>query len=155
MNVGSRRSFFSKRSSLRDDHFGVAALAPLVDLLTLLVVAILRSSSPEPALQMSDPDTSLPVSQSEMSAQHSVIVEVGPNGIYVQNYRRASTKYWQDQDEILIPELYKEMLRHSGQKTEIRIHLGLEWVVVEKILFTLQQAGIKDINLLAISSSSL
>ena len=150
-----RRSFFSKQTSFSDDHFGVAALAPLVDLFTLLVVSILRSSSPEPALQMSDPNTNLPVSRSEMSAEHSIIVEVGPEGIYVQNYRRASTQYWQEQDELLIPELYQEMLRHSGQKTEIRIHSGLEWIVVEKILFTLQQAGVKDIDLLAISASSL
>ena len=155
MNGAKRRSFFSQRTSIGDDHFGVAALAPLVDLFTLLVVAILRSSSPEPALQMSDPNTNLPLSKSEISAEHSIIVEVGPDGIYVQNYRRASTNYWKKQDEILIPELYKEMLRHSGQKTEIRIHSGLEWIVVEKILFTLQQAGIKDIDLLAISASSL
>ena len=155
MNRGQQHSYFSKGKSLNDTHFGIATLAPLVDLFTLLVVAILRSSSPEPALQMSDPNTNLPVSRSEMSAEHSIIVEVGPDGIYVQNYRRASTEYWQKQDEILIPELYKEMLRHSGQKTEIRIHSGLEWIVVEKILFTLQQAGIKDIDLLAISASSL
>ena len=42
---------FFKRKSLNDTHFGVAALAPLVDLFTLLVVAILRSSSPEPAFK--------------------------------------------------------------------------------------------------------
>ena len=155
MNLSQRRSFFSKRTSSSDEHLGVAALAPLVDLFTLLVVAILRSSSPEPALQLSDPNTDLPVSLSEMSAEHSVIVEVGPDGIYVQNYRCASTEYWQDQDEILIPELYKEMLRHSGQKTEVRLHFELDWVLVEKILFTLQQAGIQDIDLLAISASSL
>jgi hypothetical protein len=149
------RNFSFGKHSTEDTHFGVAALAPLVDLFTLLVVAILRSSSPEPALQMSDPNTELTVSTSEMSIQHSVVVEVGPEGIYVQNYRRASTEYWQNQEDILISELYNEMLLHSGKKTEIRIHAGLEWVVVEKILFTLQQAGIEDIDLLAYSSSSL
>ena len=143
------------RNDVDESHLGVAALAPLVDLFTLLVVAILRSSSPEPALQMSDPNTELPISTSEMTIQHSVIVEVGPDGIFVQNYRRASTKYWETHEEILITELYKEMLRHNGMKTEIRIHSELSWSVVEKVLFTLQQAGIQDIDLLAYSSSSL
>ena len=155
MNPFGFRNSFARRSPSEESHFGIAALAPLVDLFTLLVVAILRSSSPEPALQMSDQNTELPISTSEITNQHNVTVEVGPEGIYVQNYRRASTKYWENQEEILIPELYKEMLRHSGKKIEIRIHSGLSWSVVEKVLFTLQQAGIQDIDLLAFSSSSL
>ena len=146
---------FGRRSLKEEGHLGVAALAPLVDLFTLLVVAILRSSSPEPAIQMSDPNTELPISTSEMAIKHSVIIEIGPDGIFVQNYRRASTKYWEKNENILITELYKEMLRHSGKKTEIRIHSNLSWSVVEKVLFTLQQAGIEDIDLLAYSSSSL
>ena len=146
---------FGRRAFHEEGHLGVAALAPLVDLFTLLVVAILRSSSPEPVIQMSDPNTEIPISTSEMTIKHSVIVEIGPDGIFVQNYRRASTKYWEKNEDILITELYKEMLRHSGKKTEIRIHSDLSWSVVEKVLFTLQQAGIEDIDLLAYSSSSL
>ena len=45
----------------------VAALAPMVDLFTLLVIAVLRSSSPEAPLQLPEEQLLLPISTLERS----------------------------------------------------------------------------------------
>ncbi len=132
-----------------------AALAPMVDLFTLLVIAILRASSPEPALQLSEPSLQLPISTSEAPKSTGVIIEVGEQGIYLNGQRTTSTKYWLEKDAPLIRELYQGLLQLSADKVELRIHGELPWQIVEQCLATAQQAGYSEISITALSSSSL
>ena len=122
---------------------------------TLLVIAVLRASSPEPAIQMSDPTLSLPISTSEMARAKGAVIEVGKQGIYLNGQRTTSTQYWLNQDELLIKELYQSLLHLSQSKAELRIHGKLPWKIVDQCLTTAQQAGYGDISIVALSSSSL
>ena len=142
-------------STAENQGFSEAALAPMVDLFTLLVIAVLRASSPEPAIQLSDPSLSLPVSTSETARSQGAVIEVGQQGIYLNGQRTTSTKYWLNQDDPLIRELYQSLLHLSQTKAELRIHGELPWKIVEQCITTAQQAGYGDISIIALSSSSL
>ncbi|MBM76145.1 MAG: hypothetical protein CMK59_12150 [Proteobacteria bacterium] len=149
------RRLFKNKSFAQNDGFSEAALAPMVDLFTLLVIAVLRASSPEPALQLNDPTLELPISTSETPRSEGAVIEVGKQGIYLNGQRTTSTDYWLDQDEMLIRELYQSLLHLSETKAELRIHGDLPWKIVEQCLTTTQQAGYGDISIVALSSSSL
>ena len=142
-------------TNVEQQGFSEAALAPMVDLFTLLVIAVLRASSPEPAIEMSDPTLNLPISTSEMARDSGAVIEVGKQGVYLNGQRTTSTQYWLNQDELLIRELYQSLLHLSQSKAELRIHGKLPWKIVDQCLTTAQQAGYSDISIIALSSSSL
>ena len=124
----------------------VAALAPMVDLFTILVVAVLRASSPEPPVQIPEPEFDIPLSVQERPTAHGVIVDIGKKAIYVDGWRATSTQYWIDSDEVLISEVYAALQMKSEDTLKIRADSDTDWSLVGKALLTAQQAGYKDMN---------
>ena len=133
----------------------VAALAPLVDLFTILVVSVLRASSPEPPMQFSEDSFHLPSSVMEAPPGQGIVIELGEEGLYVNGWRAGSAAYWAKSEEILIRDLYEALQGMGGKQVQIRAHANAPWSLVDKALFTSQQAGYSDIELIALSRSSL
>ncbi len=134
---------------------GAAALAPMVDLLTILLVAILRSWSSDPPLRLPEADMRLPLSAQESPAPRSIAIDIGVDGLYVDGWRSGSTAYWARSEELLVTEVYAALRERGTGAVTIRAHQQAPWSLVGKVLYTAQQAGYDDIQLLAVSRASL
>lgn len=144
-----------KRQAQEDAGLGVSALAPMVDLFTLLVIAILRSSSPEAPLQLAEEKLRLPISTLENPTGKGITIDVGTDGLYIDGWRTGSSKYWERSDQLLIRDLYEGLQTYPNGHIKIRAHSESQWSLVNKVLLTCQQAGFADIELVALSNSSL
>ena len=127
----------------------------MVDLFTILVVAVLRASSPEPPIEIPEPDFNIPLSSQEHPTMNGVIIDIAKHGIYVDGWRMTSSQYWIQNNDVLISEVYAALQMNSSTKLKIRADSETPWELVGKTLLTAQQAGIKDIELVALSNSSL
>ena len=148
-----RRLFSKRRTSAAGLSQG--SLAPMVDLLTLLLVAVLRSWSTDPPVEVPEPEFVLPVSKEERPVGRAVTVDVGTNGLYVQGWRADSTEFWTTSEDVLIESVYNALQRQGGTQATIRAHRDAPWSLVGKVLFTAQQAGYSNIELVAVSQASL
>lgn len=133
-----------------------AALAPMVDMMTILVVAVLRTwSSDPPAVLPDEPGFRLPVSAQETPPTKGITIDIGAEGLYVDGWRAGSATFWRDSDEILVTDLYDTLQRLKGQQVTIRAHESAPWALVGKILYTARQAGYDHVELIAVSRVSL
>lgn len=150
-----RRRLFGGGGVARPGGSGTAVLAPMVDLLTLLLVAVLRTWSADPPVEVPEPGFQLPVSIEEAPPDHGVTIDVGATALYVEGWRAGSSTYWADADEVLIDDVYRVLQQRGGEVAVIRAHKETPWRLVGKVLFTAQQAGYGDIELVAVSRASL
>ncbi|HCH62885.1 MAG: hypothetical protein CL927_16750 [Deltaproteobacteria bacterium] len=151
-----RRRLFQTDASSSNAGLSTGALAPMVDLFTLLIVAVLRTWSAEPPAETPEGDLSLPISRSEAAAARGVTVDVGLDGLYVDGWRAGSASYWATAEGALVTDLYGPLQQRVGQKTVvIRAHAEAPWQLVGKVLLTAQQAGFDEVTVVAESAASL
>ncbi len=151
-----RRRLFQTSGSGALVGLSTGALAPMVDLFTLLIVAVLRTWSAEPPAETPEGDLTLPVSRSEVAPGRGVMVDVGRDGLYVDGWRAGSAAYWASADGALVTDLYGPLQQRVGQKTVvIRAHADAPWQLVGKVLLTAQQAGFEEVSVVAESAASL
>ncbi len=139
----------------RPGGLGTGALASMVDLLTILLVVLLRTWSTEPPLDLAEPDATLPLSASEDPVGPGVIVDVGPSGLWVEGERAGSVAYLERSDDVLVDGLYEALQARGGRRVVVRADADAPWSVLGKVMFTAQQAGYAEVELVATSRSSL
>ncbi|MAA79399.1 MAG: hypothetical protein CL916_09075 [Deltaproteobacteria bacterium] len=147
------KKLFTKKKSL--PMLSVAALAPLIDIFTILVVAVLKSSSAAAPPQLPEAQTDLPLSAQEQPVLQIATIDIGKDGIYFNGIRVSSRAYWEKQDAPIIEELYTRMLLTPPKQVQIRADAGVPWILIDKALATSRQAGCTDIELLAMNKDSL
>ena len=132
----------------------VGALAPMVDMMTLLLVFLLRSYSTETAPSPPTGDFELAGTVSEESRQGGVELLVSSDAIYVEGDRVAALAYLGD-DKLLRP-VYDRLLLVRG-KTRVEIHADrhVRWDLLQRVLFTAQAAGFTDLSLVAAHKGGL
>ena len=133
----------------------VASFAPIIDIFTILVVAILKSSTTQAPPQLPESNFTLPLSSQEQGTHNVATIDIAKDGIYYNRLRLTATAYWQKNEEPLITELYSLILLNPPAKVQLRADATIPWLLIDKALLTVQQAGCKDIELLAQSRSSL
>jgi biopolymer transport protein ExbD len=133
----------------------VAALFPLVDMLTLLLVAVLRTSSSQPALMAPEPGFVLPSTTTEVPVSRGLAIDIGPQTLWVNGWRVGASSYWRDADEKLIPEVLNAVQAASPDHVLVRSTADAQWRLVGKVLWTVQQAGVPSVELVALSQMSL
>ncbi len=131
-----------------------ASLAPMVDLLTILLVFLLKSWSTDAPIRPGDPTFSLPSSTAQEPVDSLQRLELTESGIYLAGARVAGTRYYLDQDEDLILELYEIFLTRPG-KLQLLVDEDISYGLIRKVLFTLREAGVTDLTLVAVSRDSL
>lgn len=134
---------------------GTGALAAMVDLLTILLVVLLRTWSTEPPLDLAEPGAELPLSQAEDPVGPGVIVDIGPSGLWVEGERTGAVSYHLDSDEVLVQELYSALQQRGGRRVVVRADQDTPWRLLGKVMFTAQHAGYAEIEVVAVSTSSL
>ena len=143
------------KKSSHQSFLPMAALAPLVDIFTILVVAVLKSSATSAPPHFPEASMELPTSIQEQPQQQPVMVDIAKDGIYYNGSRISSRRYWEQQEQPLITDLYQLLLSNPPSKLQIRADAGVPWKLIDKTLATSRQAGCTNVELLAISRDSL
>ncbi|HJN74416.1 MAG TPA: biopolymer transporter ExbD [Myxococcota bacterium] len=131
-----------------------AALAPMVDMLTILLVFLLKSWSTDPPVRADDTTFELPTSTSEAPVKSATQIDITDDGIYIEGIRIAGTRYYVEHDDTLIRELNDVLAKKPGP-VQVRMDEEAPYVLLRKLLFTAQQAGVEDVTVVAVSRSSL
>ena len=139
----------------RSSGLEIATLAPMVDIFTILVIAVLKASSPQPPLTLPEGSMELPLSAQEDISMEQLVIDIGKDGIYVDGFRVTARHYWEHSEDILITEVYSSLQQHAKREVKIRVDRDVPWSLISKALHTAQQAGYEDIEMLVISKSSL
>ena len=131
---------------------GVAALAPMVDMLTILLVFLLKSYSTDAPVRPGDTNFELPMSISEQPVQRTLAIDLTAHGIYLQDQRIAGTRYYLEQDDTLITELYGALQQLPGDRVQVRADADLPYSLTRKALFTAQPVSYTHLTLPTICS---
>lgn len=150
-----RRRLFRGAGSGGAGELHSAALAPMVDMITLVFVAVLRTWSADPPVRVPEGDFTLPRSVGETGAPLGLTLDIGKSGLYVDGYRVGSTEYWAASEHALITDLLEVLQARQGDKVVVRADQDTPWSMLSKVMYTAQQAGYADIELVAISRASL
>jgi hypothetical protein len=134
----------------------VAALAPFVDLMTLLLVYLLRTWASEPTPHPPEPVFAVAPTRAAASRRAGAIeVIVGREAIYVDGQRVVALRYLPGIDPSAPPgpptrveELYAPLLAMRG-RTRVEVHADATapWSTLRAVLHTARAAGFTDVAL--------
>lgn len=149
-----RRRLLQRRDDSIVPGLDVGALAPLVDMMTLLLVFLLRSYSTEPAPTPPSGPFELPGTVSEDPRGPAVEILVSPEAIWVDGRRALATRYVPT--DTVVRELYDPLLAIRGRsRLEVHADRRIPWSVLSRVLHTARAAGYTDVALVAANTSSL
>lgn len=132
----------------------VGALAPLVDMMTLMLVFLLRSYSTEAAPAPPEGHFELAGTVSEETRKPAVEILISQEAIYVDGRRVVAVAYLPE--ALLVRELYDPLLLMRGKaRVEVHADRTIPWSVLKRVLHTARTAGFEDLSLVAASTSSL
>ncbi|MDP7111440.1 MAG: biopolymer transporter ExbD [Myxococcota bacterium] len=134
---------------------GHAGLTSLVDVVTILLVFLLRSYSVDPPVRPDDPGFQLPLSAAETPVVRALEVDVTGELIAVEGRRTADTGYYASRDEDLVEELYVAVQASAARAVNVRVDRDVPYGITRKVLFTCQQAGADQLTLVARSRAGL
>lgn len=149
----TRRRLF-RRPPPAADGLDVGALAPMVDMMTLLLVFLIRSYSTDPAPTPPEGPFALAGTVSEDGRHPAVEILVSPEAIWIEGRRVAALDYLPD--TLLVREIYDPLLLMRG-KSRIEVHADrtVEWAVLKRVFYTARAAGFQELVLVGASRSSL
>ena len=146
------KRLFSAKDAQRTSY---AATISMVDVLTVLLLFLLRAYSTDPPVSSEHPEFQLPTSTSEDPVDPARAIEITQDGIYMDGNRKTSTQWYLEHDEDLVREIYTSLQQSPGEHLLVRADQLTPYRLVRKVLFTAQQAGFSHITLVAQSRSSL
>jgi biopolymer transport protein ExbD len=134
---------------------GAAALAPLVDLLTLLLIALLRSHSQDPPVLLPEAALALPRTRAEAATRAGVVtVDIGPDGLWLDGFRLGPASALH-RGAGRLDLLYAPLLQRSKGPLVLRADAAVPWSSLERALLTAREAGFVDVELVAERAGSL
>ncbi|MFH1470043.1 MAG: biopolymer transporter ExbD [Pseudomonadota bacterium] len=134
---------------------GTSPLAPMVDVITILLVGLLQAYSVDAPIRPDDPDFQLPASASEAPVTPVLEIHVTPEAIYVGGERTAGAPYYLEHDDVLIEELYALLQGRGAIPVELAVDARVPYALVRKVLFTAREAGAKQVTLVARARSGM
>jgi biopolymer transport protein TolR len=148
------RRLFRQRGPEALPGLDVGALAPLVDMMTLLLVFLLRSYSTEAAPAPPEGPFELPGTVSEDPRKQAVEILVSQDAVYVEGRRVLALAYLSE--DMLVRELYDVLLLVRGkERVEVHADRTIPWSVLKRVLHTARTAGFEELSLVAANTSSL
>ncbi len=132
----------------------VGALAPMVDMMTLLLVFLLRSYSTEAAPLPPSGPFELAGTRSEDPRAGGVEILVSNEAIWIDGDRVAATAYLPN--EALVRPIYDRLLTVRGKdRVEVHADRAVPWRVLERVLHSASAAGFTQLSLVAANEASL
>lgn len=146
------------RNSVRNEKSGECKvqLTSLVDVMTILLVFLLKSFSVEGNIITPSADLELPVSSSNSSARLMKTLKITRNDLISDNQVIASISSIRNSDSMTIKPLMDWFESHKTGNNfvykDIMIQSDKEqsFDVIKKVMFTCSQAGIKDFTILVL-----
>lgn len=132
-----------------------AGLSAFVDVLTLMLLFLLRAWSSDPPPGALEADFALARSTSEDPAPRALALDVGEEAIAMDGVRLTRTGWYAEHEEVRVVEVLDVMRRHQPDRVALRVDADVSWVVVRKLLFTLREAGVEQVDLIAASRAGL
>ena len=132
-----------------------SAMTPMVDVFTLLLVALLASYSRDEPVRQSDRSFALPRTTSTAALTPGTTIDLTDDRIYLDSRPLAATSFYLKEDKDLIKEIYWPLLQMEKGQLLIRSNEDITYRLLEKLIFTAQEAGWESISLVAQSKSSL
>jgi biopolymer transport protein ExbD len=132
----------------------VGALAPMVDMMTLLLVFLLRTYSHEAAPQPPDGRIELAGTVSEDPRKPGTVVIVSKDAVYVDGHRTVAIAYLPP--DLLVREVYDPLLAaRNKRRLEVHADRAVPFGVLKRVLHTARAAGFEEISLVAANAASL
>ena len=138
----------------RQDH-GAMALAPLVDVFTLLLLVLLRAWSTDPPLPLSLDELALPTAVGHTEAPRQTTIDVGRSGIYLDGVRVASTSWYAEHDDTVVVELVAPLRRTRTTQVALRTDQSTPYRVIRKVLLAVREADVSEVAVVSTDRGSL
>lgn len=150
----TRRRLFRAPSPESAAGLDVGALAPMVDMMTLLLVFLLRSYSTEAAPTPPSGAFALATTTSEEGRRPAVEILVTPEAIWVEGRRAVAVPYLGD--AALVREIYDPLLLMRGKsRVEVHADAAVPYAVLKRVFYTARAAGFDELVLVGASRQSL
>ena len=139
---------------------GAAVMKPqltsLIDVMTILLVFLLKSFSTEGALISVSPDMNLAESTSKESPSQTLNVEITAEDIMVDGKTIVSIRQIEAMDSMFIEDIYNTLLavkirgKHTSEAGQIMIQCdrGVDFKILKKVMYTCGKAKLSDFSLL-------
>jgi biopolymer transport protein ExbD len=154
-----RRRLFHRSTAPARDGLDVGALAPMVDMMTLLLVFLLRTWSTESAPTPPSGAFALAGTTSADPRQPATEIIVSLEGIWIDAHRVTATRALAGATtpaEGLIREIYDPLLQ-ARVKDRVEIHADAEvnYGVLKRVISTCEAAGFHEIALVGVSAEGM
>ena len=100
-------------------------------------------------------EVALPRTTSTSAVSPGTTLDLTDEGIYLEDQRLAASQYYLEEDQQLVKEVYWPLLQMEKGSLLIRSDEDVAYRLLEKLIFTAQEAGWESISLVAQSKSSL
>lgn len=149
-------SILPQKSAPNDDTVR-PQLTSLVDVMTILLVFLIKSFSSEGSLVTPATDLVLPVSTSEETPRVRSSIEITKKAVICEGRVLAGTDSLLSGDSLLVPRVYEWMkvMRQrssdsSGSELVIQCDREIQFAAVKKIMYTCSKAGFTDFLVLVV-----
>lgn len=144
-----RRRLFRKRPEPEGVGLDVGALAPMVDMMVLLLVFLLRTYSTDLAPTPADEPFELAGTTADADRRGGVELLVSSEGVYVNGHRVAAWEFVEG--EGVIDPLYSILLQVRPKvRAEVHADATVPWKRLSRVLQTAQAAGVEEIALVGV-----
>jgi biopolymer transport protein ExbD len=130
-------------------------LTSLVDVLTVLLIFLIRSFSAEGSPVNPVSSVTLPVSSSLNPAKVMTSIELTPDQLQVNGGVIVSMSAIKESDSLFIPQLYsylkKNRITDPQGEVMIQSDKNTEFEIVKKVMFTCSKAGATDFTILVVN----
>lgn len=143
------------RNSNEDEDAGFRPqLTSLIDVMTILLVFLLKNFSVEGELITPSKDLELPQSTIEKRAEPMFSVQISKNDLLVNGKPIVKVSSFESADSLMIPKFYDAIEQYVGtSKSEsvmIEADRELPFNVIKRVMFTCSKAGMKDFSVLVV-----
>lgn len=129
-------------------------LTSLIDVMTILLVFLLKNFSVEGELITPSKDLQLPQSTIEKKAEPMFSVQISKNDLLVNGRPIVKVSSFENADSLMIPDFYDAIASYVGSsKSEsvmIEADRELPFNVIKRVMFTCSKAGMKDFSVLVV-----
>lgn len=132
-------------------------MTSLVDVMTILLVFLIKSFSAEGTIVTPSSDLKLPVSRSEIPAQQTNSIQITKKAVMVNGTAILDASSITGSDSLLVPELFNWLQSPStrgseaGKEMMIQADRHIPFDIIKKVMYTCSKAGRSDFTILVLN----
>jgi biopolymer transport protein ExbD len=146
-----------KRSFIKfnDDDLAKPQLTSLVDVLTVLLIFLIRTFSADGSPVNPVSSIALPVSVNKEAAKLMTSIEITPQNLQINGKPVTTVAKITESDSLFIPELYEYLMKNQAiaKKEDVMIQSdkSVEFTIIKKVMYTSSKAGAVNFTILAVN----